>query len=178
MKALRTIGIGKAVKFVWFTLVCGLMRIVIFPQVRAEIMRLCGAKIGKDCIIGNVTFSNLYHYGFSKLFIGNRVFIGDESMLDVRGGISLNDDVTVSNRTIIVSHINVGYASHPLQKYYPCRESQVVVKNGAYIGTAAILLPGVTLGKMAVIGAGAVVTHNVPDGNVAAGIPARTIRKI
>jgi acetyltransferase-like isoleucine patch superfamily enzyme len=140
-------------------------------------MKLHGAKIGRDTIIGNVTFANLYHYGFSRLKIGNRCFIGDEAMLDVRGGITLEDDVTLSNRTVVVTHINVGYHDHPLQRKYPTREAAVVFRRGSYTGTGAIILPGITVGKMAVVGAGAVVTKSVGENTVIAGVPAKTIRR-
>ncbi len=141
-------------------------------------MSLFGARIGRDTIIGNITLANLYHYGFSRLTIGDRCFVGDEVMLDVRGGIEIGDDVTLSNRTSVVSHINVGYADHPLQDSYPTKEDGVVFKKGSYTGTGAIILPGVKVGENAVVGAGAVVTKNVPDKTVVAGVPARTIKKL
>ncbi len=178
MKALKAIGVKKAFAFVWYALLGKILHCVILPQVRVILIRLAGGRVGSDTIIGNVTFANLYHYGFSRLTIGNRVFVGDEAMLDVRGGITLEDDVTVSNRTSIVSHINVGYADHPVQKHYPTKESPVILKKGAYIGTAAIILPGVTVGRESVVGAGAVVTRDVPERVVVGGVPARKIKKL
>ncbi|MBI4065007.1 acyltransferase [Candidatus Gottesmanbacteria bacterium] len=98
--------------------------------------------------------------------------------MDVRGGITLGDQVTLSNGCFIISHINVGFADHPLQKKYPTKEAPVMIKRGAYIGTGAILLPGVTIGAESVVGAGAVVTKNVPDHVVVVGVPARVFKKI
>lgn len=171
MKALQSVGYVKAIRYVWFAMYTWLIHISL-PPVRVWLMRFAGAKIGKDTVIFDVTFSNLYHYGFRRLSIGDRCFLGDEVMLDVRGGITLEDDVTLSNRITIVSHINVGYTDHPLQRVYPTREDRVVVKRGAYIGTGAILLPGVTIGSESVVAAGAVVTKNVQDCVMVAGIPA------
>lgn len=176
MEALRAIGIRKAVMFVWFTLYTWLLRLSVLPQFRVALMRLMGARIGPGTIIHAVSFSNLYHYGFSRLSIGRKCFLGDEVQLDTRGHIFLADDVTVSNRTTIVTHINVGYPDHPLQTLYPTREDHVIVKRGAYIGTGAILLPGVTIGSRSVVAAGAVVTSDVPDHTLVAGVPA-TIKK-
>lgn len=178
MKALATIGLGKALLFLWFELYGGLMRIIIVPQVRTLLLRMAGATIGKDTIVMNARFANAFHHGFLPLTIGSQCFIGGEVMLDVRGGIRLEDDVTVSNRASIVTHINVGYSDHPLQKVYPTKESPVVIKRGAYIGTGAILLPGVTVGRESVVGAGAVVTTSVPPHVVVGGVPARVIKKI
>jgi len=139
---------------------------------------LLGARIGSDTIIGNISFANLYHYGFSRLVIKNRCFIGDECNLDCRGGITLEDDVTLSNRSVVVSHINVGYKDHPLQRYYPTHEAAVTFKKGCYVGTGAIILPGVTVGREAVVGAGAVVVKNVADRTVVVGVPAKMIKKV
>src|SRR3989344_7732261 len=176
MKTIQTIGFAKAVRFLWYTWYAWLIHISL-PPVRAWLLRLAGAKVGADTVMFDVRFVNLYHYGFSKLSVGNRCFLGDEVMLDVRGGITLVDDVTLSNRVSVVSHINVGYPDHPLQKLYPTRESAVVIKHGAYIGSNAIILPGVTIGRESGVGAGAVVTKDVPGHVVVAGVPAKIIKK-
>jgi len=54
----------------------------------------------------------------------------------------------------------------------------VVIKRGAWIGAGAIILPNVTIGERAVVGAGAVVTRDVPPYTVVAGVPAREIKKL
>ncbi len=177
MRALESIGMGKALRFLWYGWYMWLIHVSL-PPVRVWLLRLAGAKIGRDTVIFDVRFENLYHYGFRKLTIGSRCFVGDDVMLDVRGGVTIEDDVTLSNRTTTVTHINVGYADHPLQKAYPTKESPVVMKRGSYIGTGAIILPGVTIGRESVIGAGAVVTKNVPDHVVVVGVPAREIKKL
>lgn len=177
MKAIRTIGIAKAIRFIWFGWYVWFIHIAI-PPVRIALLRLAGAKVGKDTVVLNVQFTNVYHYGFRNLRIGNRCFIGDEVMLDVRGGITLDDDVTVSSRANLVSHINVGYPDHPLQKLYPTKEARVVIKHGTYVGTAAIILPGVTVGPESVVAAGAVVARSVPPRVLVGGVPARRIKNI
>lgn len=177
MKALQSIGISKALRFVWYSLFTGMLHGVL-PPLRTILLRMAGATIGKDTVIFDVDFSNLYHFGFSRLTIGNRCFLGDGVMLDVRGGITLEDDVTLSNRTTVVSHINVGYASHPLQAAYPTKEAPVTFRRGAYVGTGAIILPGVTVSKESVVGAGAVVTKDVPEKTVVVGVPAVAKKKL
>ncbi|MBU2544066.1 hypothetical protein KJ618_01185, partial [Patescibacteria group bacterium] len=74
MKALRTIGIKKAVRFVGFQCVAQMLHWMTVPQLRAVLMRLLGARIGGDTIVHDMTFSNLYHYGFSRLTIGRQCF--------------------------------------------------------------------------------------------------------
>ncbi len=167
----------KLVRFVWYGLYAWLMHVSL-PPVRVLMLRLAGVNVGSDTVIFDVRFANLYHYGFTRLKIGNRCFLGDEVMIDVRGGVTLCDDVTVSNRATIVTHINVGYSDHPLQRQYPTKESPVIFKRGVYVGTGAIILPGVTIGQYSVVGAGAVVTRSVPPRVTVAGVPARIIKKL
>lgn len=178
MNALKTIGVSKAISFVFWELYKALLGIVVVPQLRGALLRLAGARIGEDTIIHNATFSNVYHHGFSRLVIGARCFVGEDVMLDVRGGITIEDDVTISNRALVLSHINVGYPSHPLQKAYPTKDSPVRIKKGSYVGSGAILLPGITLGAKSVVGAGSVVTKSVPSGVVVVGVPATVIKKL
>jgi len=58
MKALQEVGFKKALKFIWFSLIVGLLHLTFIPQIRAMIMRLCGAKIGRDTIIEDISFAN------------------------------------------------------------------------------------------------------------------------
>jgi maltose O-acetyltransferase len=176
-KALHSIGLAKAIRFVWFSFVQWVLHISL-PPIRTLILRLGGAKVGQDVVIMDVRFVNVYHYGFSKVVLGSRSFLGDEVMLDTRGGVILADDVTLSNRVSVVSHINVGFADHPLQQVYPAKENGVVIEKGAYIGTGAIVLPGVHVGAQSVVAAGAVVTRDVAAKTVVGGVPAKVIKKI
>lgn len=178
MKAISVIGWQKARRFIWTSVYAALLHRCLLPQVRVWLLRLAGAKVGRDTVIFDAHFANLYHYGFTKLRIGDRCFVGDEVWLDTRGGLTLENEVTVSDRAAIITHINVGYPDHPLQKYYPTREARVVLRKGCYLGTAALILPGVTVGELAVVGAGAVVTRDVAGGAVVAGVPARIIKRI
>jgi len=165
----------KAIRFVWYSIYGEILRLSL-PPIRMWLLRLAGAQIGRDTVIFDVRFSNVYHYGFSRVVIGDRCFVGDEVMIDVRGGVIMEDDVTISNRTTIVTHINVGYEDHPLQKRYPMKEGKVVIRRGAYVGTGATILPGVIIGEESVVGAAAVVTKDVAKRAVVVGVPARPLR--
>jgi acetyltransferase-like isoleucine patch superfamily enzyme len=94
-------------------------------------------------------------------------------------GVVIEDDVFVGHN---VSFINDKYPRATNTGGKPQSESdwQVVptfVKRGASIGSGATILCGVTIGENAVVGAGCVVTHDVPDGAIVAGVPARVLRK-
>ena len=60
----------------------------------------------------------------------------------------------------------------------PIKYAPIRIKDGAHIGVGSIIMPGVTIGKGAVIGAGAVVTRDIPDYCIAAGVPAKVIKKL
>jgi acetyltransferase-like isoleucine patch superfamily enzyme len=95
-------------------------------------------------------------------------------------GVTIEDDVFVGHN---VSFINDKYPRATTEDGAPQSEAdwQVVktlVKRGASIGTSATILCGVTIGENAVIGAGSVVTHDVPDNAIVAGNPARLMREV
>ena len=91
-----------------------------------------------------------------------------------RGGITLDDDVLIGPR---VNLITENHALEPEERAYVYGRP-IRIRRGAWIGAAATVLPGVTIGEYAVVAAGAVVTRDVPDRTIVAGVPARPVRKI
>lgn len=94
-------------------------------------------------------------------------------------GVEIEDDVFIGHN---VSFINDKYPRATNSGGRPQSESdwQVVptlVKRGVSIGSGATILCGITIGENAVVGAGSVVTHDVPDGAIVAGVPARILKK-
>jgi acetyltransferase-like isoleucine patch superfamily enzyme len=109
--------------------------------------------------------------------IGKNVKISSHSF--ICEGVAIEDDVFIGHN---VSFINDKYprATNPGGRPQSESDWQVVptlVKRGASVGSGATILCGVTIGENAVVGAGSVVTHNVPDGAIVAGVPARILRK-
>lgn len=178
MKALQEIGFGKAFKFVFFTILMIFYKIMIFPQLRVLYLRVLGAKIGNNVIIHNARFFNFYRTGFKGLKIGNNCFIGEECLLDLADEIVISDNVTLAERVTLLTHTNVGYKDHPLQKYFPSISKPVIIKNGSFIGAQATVLPGVNINECAFVAAGSVVTKDVLRFSVVGGVPAKLIRKI
>ena len=99
-------------------------------------------------------------------------------MLDMAENIVLEDFVTVAERVLILTHMNVGYKTHPLQGYFPAFAKRVKVGKGSFIGANVTLLPGIVIGEESFVAAGSVVTENVSHKVLVAGVPARVIRKI
>lgn len=178
MKALREIGFIKAFRFIIFSLYASVFNSIFLFPFRPMLLRMAGARIGKNTILHKVSFFNHYQQGFSNLIIGNECFIGDEVSLDLSNHINLEDHATLANRVMVLTHTNVGYKNHPLQEFFPKFTKKVYIKKGAFIGANAIILPGVTIGECSMIGAGSIVTKNIPDWVVAFGSPAKVIKEI
>ncbi|MBN1866416.1 N-acetyltransferase [Candidatus Sumerlaeota bacterium] len=113
-----------------------------------------GAKIGANCKISSHTF--------------------------VCEGVTIEDNVFIGHN---VTFINDMYPRATTEDGAPQSEDdwavvETVVKKGASVGSSATLLCGVTIGENAIVGAGSVVTKNVPAGMIAAGNPARVLRPV
>jgi acetyltransferase-like isoleucine patch superfamily enzyme len=178
MRALREIGWGRAFRFGWLTLAMLPYRLALFPQLRVVWLRLLGARIGPHVILHDVRFFNLYRRGFTGLELGEACFVGDECLLDLAEGIRFGNQVTLAERVLVLTHMNVGYRDHPLQASFPAKAEPVTIGDGAFVGASVTLLPGVRVGARSFVAAGSVVTSDVPEGCLVAGVPARVIRKL
>ena len=132
--------------------------------------------IGEGIILQeNVSITKM-HYLNGKLHIGNNVTILRGVTLDYSGGLIIEDNVTVSFDTYVLSHM------HDIKN--PCKRSgkpipkQTVVKKGVWVGARCTILGGVTIGEGSVVGAGSIVTKDIPCNQVWAGVPAKMIRKL
>jgi acetyltransferase-like isoleucine patch superfamily enzyme len=178
VKALGEIGWGRAARFGLFTLAMVPYRLALFPQVRAPWLRLLGARIGRRTVLHDVRFFNLYRRGLAGLDIGDECFVGDECLLDLAEGITLESRVTLAERVLVLTHMNVGYRDHPLQAHFPAMAAPVVLETGSFLGASVTVLPGVRVGAQSFVAAGSVVTRDVPARTLVAGVPARSLRAI
>lgn len=132
-----------------------LARIMPHSKLRIILFRLCGYSIGKD------------------VFIGEDLIISD-NLKDKN--VIIEDRVSISPRVTIVT------ASGPnlsiIRRFVNVINGCVWIKKDAWIGTGAIILPNITIGNGAVVGAGAVVTKNVQPYTVVVGVPAKIIKKL
>ena len=109
---------------------------------------------------------------FERMKIGNNVYINGNCLAMARGGITIEDDVLIAGNVQLLSNNHDEYKRQVLT----CEE--IVIKKGAWIGAGASILPGVTVGKYAIVGAGAIVTKDVPDYAVVVGSPAKVIKTL
>ena len=121
---------------------------------------------------GSVIAAPLQMVCADKVGIGKNVFINTNFLAMGRGGITIEDDVMIAANVSLISNNHDPYERQVLT----CKP--VVIKKGAWIGAGATVLPGVTVGKYAIVGAASVVTHDVPDYGVAVGNPAKVIKML
>jgi UDP-2-acetamido-3-amino-2,3-dideoxy-glucuronate N-acetyltransferase len=120
---------------------------------------LPGARIGSNCNICDHTF------------IENDVTVGDH--VTIKSGVQLWDGVTLEDDVFIGPNAAFSNDAFPRSEQYPERFLRTLVKKGASIGANATILPGLVIGENAMIGAGAVVTRDVPPNTILTGNPAR-----
>jgi acetyltransferase-like isoleucine patch superfamily enzyme len=178
VKAVEEVGWGRAARFGAMTLAMVPYRLALFPPVRTAWLRMMGARIGSRVVLHDVRFFNLYRRGLSGLSVGDDCFLGDECLLDLAEGIVLGAQVTLAERVLVLTHINVGYKDHPLQKHFPASAAPVRIESGSFVGANVTLLPGITVGAGAFVAAGAVVNADVPPHTLVAGVPARPVRSL
>lgn len=104
--------------------------------------------------------------------LGTGSVINERCRLDSRGGLIIGNSVSISSDVIILT------ADHdPDSEVFEGRTRPVQIGDYAWVGTRSMILPGVTIGKGAVVAAGAVVTKSVPEYTIVAGVPAKPVRK-
>ena len=131
-----------------------------------------GATIGAECILGK------------GVYVGEGVHIG--SRVKIQNGVSIYPGATVEDGVFIGPHVCFTNDRHPrainpdgsVQTAGQWEISPILVRQGASLGAASVLIAGVTVGRWALVAAGAVVTKDVPDYGLVAGNPARRIGSV
>lgn len=128
-----------------------------YSKVRAKSLRALGHEVGNDVYFpAEITITQNFVHNRGHLVLGDRVSIGPNCTF------------------ILTSHSNASrIRGHMAQK-----KAEIVVQDDAWLGACVVVLPGIIIGKGAVVGAGSVVTKNVEPYTVVVGNPARVIRKI
>lgn len=109
----------------------------------------------------------------NRVTFGKGVFINHSAILSASGGIEFEDGCMAAPGLRIATINHDMNERHTIYTY-----GKVTVKQNAWIGMNVTICPGVTIGKYAVVGAGAVVTKDVPDYAVVAGVPAKVIKML
>ena len=125
---------------------------------------LKGAIIGENC---NICSHN---------FIENDVVLGNN--VTVKSGVYLWNRIRIEDNVFIGPNVTFTNDKYPRSKEYLSEYQSVLIKKGASIGANATVLGGVSIGEKAMIGAGSVVTKNIPKGELWMGSPAKFVRRV
>ena len=135
-------------------------------ELRKLFLRASGMHIGPRSTL----HTGCRFYEQANISIGEGTIIGDRCFLDGR------ENVTIGNHVDIASQVLIYNSEHDLESPdFTAKSAVVIIKDYVFIGPRAIILPGVTVGKAAVVAAGAVVTKSVPDFAIVGGVPAKVI---
>lgn len=132
-----------------------LARHIPYYKLRAILLRASGVTVG------------------DYTYIASEVFFAD----DLKGGlIEVGNYASIAPFAVLVAISHPNFS--PVRKLVECKRAKVVIEDGAWIGSHAVVLPGVRIGKCSVVAAGAIVTKDVPPYTIVAGAPAKVIRKL
>ena len=136
----------------------------------------CGEVVlGKGVsLVGTVVPIELVTYTSGRIEIGNRTFINYGSSIAARASVKIGSCCLLGHYTFVMDN-----DQHDVVRHMELPQSDpVIIEDHVWIGSKAIVLPGVRIGSRAVIGAGSIVTKDVPPRCVAAGNPARVLRHL
>jgi len=125
---------------------------------------LSDAEIGNNCNI------------CALCFIENNVKIGNN--VTIKNGVYLWDGIEIEDEVFIGPNVTFINDKYPRSKQYPEEFQKTVIKKGASIGANSTILGGIMIGEKAMIGAGSIVTKNVPSGELWLGNPAKFVKKL
>lgn len=147
--------------------------------------RRCRLSIGKNCIVRCHVVFERENAVFS---VGNDCFIG-KALISVADNVEIGNDVMISWGVTISDHnshsLKFSERQRDVEDWHDCSKDwsgvkigKVVIQDKAWIGFNVILLKGVTIGEGAIVGAGSVVSKDVPPFTIVAGNPARIVREL
>jgi acetyltransferase-like isoleucine patch superfamily enzyme len=126
---------------------------------RIRLLRMCGYDIGKNVYIGE-----------------DFIIIDDLGDTDTQFNLSIGDRAAISPRVTFVLHTQPNESR--TVPYVNSHKGSIIIESDAWIGTGAVILPNVTVGEGAVVGANSVVTKNVAPYTVVGGVPAHVIKQV
>ena len=138
---------------------------------------ICVARLTKHCGRKVLVFPGCILHWLERCEIGENVSIHDFCYIDAIGGVIIGDNTRVAHRCSFISgqHKYNQPGKTILESGYT--KAPITIGNDVWLGTGVVILPGVTIGDGAIIGANSVVTKDIEPYSVAAGMPTRIIKK-
>ena len=140
---------------------------------RQELLKQLFAEVGENCYVESPYFAN---WGGHHVHLGNNIY--------ANAGLKLVDDthIYIGDNTMLGPNVVIATAGHPIDPTLRSKGLQynlpVRIGRNCWLGAGVIVMPGVTVGDNSVIGAGSVVTRDIPSGVVAVGNPCKVLREI
>ncbi|MEI0611932.1 DapH/DapD/GlmU-related protein [Brachyspira pilosicoli] len=113
-----------------------------------------------------------FHIDIGNVEFGKNVFINKNCTIMDIGGVVIEDNVQIAHNVSIIT------PNHDYNNRNILIPKRITIKKNVWIGTAAIILPGVSIGENSIVAAGAVVNKDVPSGTIVGGNPAKVIKEI
>ena len=177
MTARLSLGtIKRIVKYLWFHFfmwaTSGMSDLNICNRIRGFLVRPAFKKCGRNFqIAGGV------RAGFtSNIEIGRNVFIANYCWMQGKGGIVLEDEVSLGPFTCLATQNHDVKDRSWRHSFRDC--SPIVLKRGSWTGAHVVVTAGVTIGEGSAVGAGSVVTRDIPPDTISAGVPAEVLKKL
>ena len=175
MKTQNVISIARSFPYIIYTkLRYGKQCQIDFKQMFGSGLKIC-CQAGGKIHIENRLFTRdgvFLHADGGVIDIRKHVFLNRNVSITAKKHIVIEDDVTIANNVVIVDH------DHDYSNDKKFISQAVHIKNGAWIGANAVILKGVTIGEHAVVAAGSIVNRDVPAYSIAAGVPAKVVKRI
>ncbi len=130
--------------------------------------------LGRNVYVGHQTILKGYYK--NELHIGDETWIGQQCFFHAAGGLFIGARVGIGPGVRIITSAHQDPQGDAPILDAPVELAPVRIEDGSDLGVATTVLPGVTIGRGAIVGAGAVVTSDIPEYTVAAGVPARVLR--
>ena len=140
---------------------------------RSEMLKSLFAEVGENCYIESPYFAN---WGGHHVHLGSNIY--------ANAGLKLVDDthIYIGDCTMLGPNVTIATAGHPIDPDLRARGLQynlpVRIGRNCWLGAGVIVMPGITIGDNTVIGAGSVVTKDIPSGVVAVGNPCKVLREV
>ena len=140
--------------------------------IRYALLKTIAIECGDNVAINQGVFI----FSPEKLKIGSNVSIHPMCYIDASGGIEIGNDVSIAHGATIMSTTHTYFNLNIPIKDQPCLKKKTRIEDNVWIGAKAVIIAGVKLSKGSVVGAGAVVTKNVPENSISGGVPAKIIK--
>lgn len=132
--------------------------------------------LAKSCGVNVVIYENVYLFNVANITFGNNISIHPFSYIDGYGNIDIGNDVSIAHNVTIMSSSHSYSSSDVSIKYQPLKKLPVIIDSNIWIGAKAVILGGNKIATGSIVGAGAIVTHDVLKNTIVAGNPAKVIK--